>query len=321
MIKTLPILLFSCLLSLAAIAQKSKKDAVRHDSTAYYMRNQYDMALNQATAEFLRLIIKVDSGMYEIQDYYPDGTLRLLAKSYSGERNFEPGANGVYTEYYKSGRKKLVKQYIKGKQVGNDSAYYANGKLYRVISYDSGEAFLKTCLDSTGKLLADNGNGSWVNMNPFDDLETFTGAVVNGKEDGIWIQRFAGDTATYKIQNKNGMRLPNEQLHVRQIFQAVEQQPSFGGGDSAFGQFLSYTLRYPDYAREHKITGRVILTFVVEANGHLTDIKVLRSPDESLSKEALRVMKLSPAWRPGIQNGRPVRVQFSVPIAFALSND
>jgi TonB family protein len=319
--KFLLIVLLSFLTTATTFSQ-SKRKVTKHDSVAYYMANQYQMAYSQDGAQFLRLIIKADSGMYEIQDYYPDGTPRLLAKSYSGEMNFEQGAQGVYTEYYKNGHKKNVKRYAKGRMMGDDTTFYASGKLYNVITHDNENAFFKMCLDSTGKVLASDGNGTWVNLSEIDGRETFRGSVVNGKQEGIWMQKFAGDTATYKIEYKNGVRVGGEAPPAdRQIFTAVEQQPSFGGNDNAFNMYLAKSIRYPQYARDHNITGRVIITFVVERDGRLTDFKILRSPDESLSEEALRVMKNSPVWRPGIQNGRPVRVQFSVPVAFALGNE
>jgi len=102
-----------------------------------------------------------------------------------------------------------------------------------------------------------------------------------------------------------------------QIFQAVEQEPSFPG----FNAYLSKNIHYPAVDKENNVQGKVFLTFVVEKDGSLTDIKVVRSPDESLSDEAIRVLKGSPRWKPGIQNGKPVRVQYTVPISFTLSSD
>ncbi|OOQ57670.1 energy transducer TonB [Mucilaginibacter pedocola] len=106
-----------------------------------------------------------------------------------------------------------------------------------------------------------------------------------------------------------------------QIFTAVEQQPSFGNDENAFNKYLAKAIRYPAVARENNVQGRVILTFVVEKDGSLTDIKVLRGIGSGCDEEAIRALKASPKWKPGIQNGRPVRVQFSVPVAFALASE
>lgn len=104
-------------------------------------------------------------------------------------------------------------------------------------------------------------------------------------------------------------------------FTTVEVLPSYPGGDAAFGKYLSKAIRYPAIARENNITGRVIVSFVVEKDGNLTDIKVLRGIGGGCDEEAVRVLKQAPAWKPGIQNGRSVRVNFTMPIFFQLSSE
>ncbi|WP_183566827.1 energy transducer TonB [Mucilaginibacter sp. SP1R1] len=106
-----------------------------------------------------------------------------------------------------------------------------------------------------------------------------------------------------------------------QIFTSVEQVPEFPGGLDKFGAYLGRAIRYPAVARENGTQGRVIVTFVVEKDGSLTDIKVTRGIGSGCDEEAVRVLKASPKWKPGIQNGRPVRVQYSVPISFTLASD
>ncbi|RVU01833.1 energy transducer TonB [Mucilaginibacter limnophilus] len=106
-----------------------------------------------------------------------------------------------------------------------------------------------------------------------------------------------------------------------QIFTAVENQPDFPGGMQAFYKYLGNNIRYPAVARENNVQGRVFVTFVVEKDGSLTDIKVMRGIGSGCDEEAVRVLKKSPKWKPGIQNGRPVRVQYSVPIAFNLASE
>ncbi|MBQ8486758.1 MAG: energy transducer TonB [Prevotella sp.] len=102
------------------------------------------------------------------------------------------------------------------------------------------------------------------------------------------------------------------------IFEVVEQMPSFPGGDAALMQFLSKNIKYPVVAEENGIQGRVIATFVVERDGSITDVKVVKSVDPSLDKEAIRVLKSMPKWIPGKQNGSAVRVKYTVPVTFRL---
>jgi protein TonB len=105
-----------------------------------------------------------------------------------------------------------------------------------------------------------------------------------------------------------------------QIFTAVEINPNFPGGEAAFGKFLQKNIKYPTIAKENNIQGRVYVNFVVERDGSLTDIKVVREPGSGLGDEAARVLKMSPKWTPGIQNGKPVRVSYTIPVNFSLGD-
>jgi len=102
------------------------------------------------------------------------------------------------------------------------------------------------------------------------------------------------------------------------VFDVVEQMPSFPGGQSALFQWLSSNIKYPVVAEENGVQGRVIVTFVVERDGSITDVKVVKSVDPSLDKEAVRVTKSMPKWIPGKQNGSAVRVKYTVPVTFRL---
>ena len=104
----------------------------------------------------------------------------------------------------------------------------------------------------------------------------------------------------------------------RLVFTSVEQVPEFPGGLTAFGNFLGRTIRYPADSREKGIQGKVIISFIVEKDGTLTNFKVVKGLENDINQEAIRVLNLSPKWTPGIQNGKLVRVAFSVPIAFTL---
>jgi len=105
-----------------------------------------------------------------------------------------------------------------------------------------------------------------------------------------------------------------------QVFTAVEIQPEYPGGEAALGKFLQKNIRYPSIAKENNIQGRVYIQFVVERDGSLTDVKIVRDPGSGLGDEAIRVLKLSPHWKPGVQNGKPVRVQFTLPVNFSLGD-
>lgn len=102
------------------------------------------------------------------------------------------------------------------------------------------------------------------------------------------------------------------------VFDVVEQMPQFPGGPQALFEYLTKNIKYPVVAEENGIQGRVIVTFVVERDGSITDVKVAKSVDPSLDKEAQRVVRSMPNWIPGKQNGSAVRVKYTVPVTFKL---
>lgn len=110
------------------------------------------------------------------------------------------------------------------------------------------------------------------------------------------------------------------EVQEQEIFQVVENAPAFPGGDGARMKFLQDNIRYPAMARESGIQGTVYVTFVVERSGAVTDVKILRGIGGGCDEEAVRVVKNMPKWEPGKQRGKPVRVQFNMPIKFTLSS-
>ena len=102
------------------------------------------------------------------------------------------------------------------------------------------------------------------------------------------------------------------------VFDVVEEMPSFPGGQGALMQYLASNIKYPVVAQENGVQGRVIVSFVVERDGSISDVKVARSVDPSLDREAQRVVKSMPRWKPGKQNGSAVRVKYTVPVVFRL---
>jgi len=105
-------------------------------------------------------------------------------------------------------------------------------------------------------------------------------------------------------------------------FQAIENKPRFQGSEdpTTFRNWVQTRMRYPAIASENGVHGIVTVTFVVDRDGSVTDIDILASPDRSLSDEAIRVLNTSPRWTPGSQRGEPVRVRYSIPVVFTLTN-
>ena len=123
------------------------------------------------------------------------------------------------------------------------------------------------------------------------------------------------------LKAKEDIAAPEPPKHVveeTKIFTVVEQMPMFPGGEGALMGYLRDNIHYPTVAAENGVQGRVVVGFVVERDGSITDVNILRGVDPSLDREAMRVVKSMPKWTPGKQNGSAVRVKYQVPVSFRL---
>jgi protein TonB len=109
-----------------------------------------------------------------------------------------------------------------------------------------------------------------------------------------------------------------EEVVEEPIFTIVEDMPSFPGGDAALMKYLGQNIKYPSIAKDAGIQGTVYVTFVVDEKGEVNDVKVLRSIGGGCDEEAIRVVESMPKWKPGKQRGKPVKVQYNLPIRFTL---
>jgi protein TonB len=102
------------------------------------------------------------------------------------------------------------------------------------------------------------------------------------------------------------------------VFVVVEQMPAFPGGDKKLFKFLKKNIKYPKEARRKEIEGRVYISFVIDEQGMVQDVRVIKGVSPELDEEAVRVVKLMPKWTPGSQKGKPIKVQYTLPIIFHL---
>lgn len=131
--------------------------------------------------------------------------------------------------------------------------------------------------------------------------------VVNptNEKDNITILRAVGDDSTVSDKEK--------------VYQVIGQQPSFPGGREELFKYLAYNVKYPIDAAKNKIEGRVLVTFVVEHDGSISNVNVANSVYPSLDKESIRVVSGMPKWIPGKANGKTIRVKYTIPITFRLN--
>lgn len=128
----------------------------------------------------------------------------------------------------------------------------------------------------------------------------------------------SGGTVLQAVEKIATPEPPKQEAEQNKVFDVVEQQPQFPGGMGALNQWLGSNIKYPAMAAENGIEGRVIVQFVVERDGSVSGVHVVRGVDPSLDKEATRVVAQMPKWIPGKQNGSAVRVKYTVPVTFRL---
>lgn len=124
-----------------------------------------------------------------------------------------------------------------------------------------------------------------------------------------------------EMKESKDLMAQNSQQQDEPVFTVVEEMPTYPGGKEAMYKYLSTNIKYPEEARKNGISGIVYITYVVEKSGKITNIRVLRGVNEELDKEAVRVVSEMPDWKPGKEKGKPVRVQFNLPISYRLDGD
>ena len=135
--------------------------------------------------------------------------------------------------------------------------------------------------------------------------------VDNGQTDRLNFQ-----TAVSEVVVEKPVEKPIEK--AEEVFQSVEQMPQFPGGEIALMKFLQSHINYPPMASENGVQGRVVVQFVVDKTGRVGEVKIVRSVDKDLDKEAARVCASLPKFTPGRQNGQPVSVWYTLPVTFKL---
>lgn len=228
-----------------------------------------------------------------------------------------------------------------GKISGN-AVYISNSQQKAVIRIDEEGTEAAAMTDNFAVLGAAEGhivkrpkeaffyaNRPFIYMIVCEDTNTilFIGRYTDGmikNNRGVWVSDSnikGANVLSYRADEAEGVQVQqtSENSHADDyVYNIVERMPEFPGGTSQLMSFIQKNLRYPVDAVKDRIQGRVILTFTVEKDGRLTDIKVAKSVSPSLDKEALRMVKSMPRWIPGMQDGKKVRAKYTLPISFKL---
>jgi periplasmic protein TonB len=150
-----------------------------------------------------------------------------------------------------------------------------------------------------------------------DQLDTMKTQIAKttqtGTDDGD-----PGEMNTGEDLTNTGIQTNRQEDNEPKELTDVQKLPSFPGGEAELMKYLSENIKYPAIARENNIQGTVALSFIVEKNGSLSNVKILKDPGGGCGKEAVRVLETMPRWTPGEANGNPVRVKFTLPVRFRL---
>ncbi len=156
-------------------------------------------------------------------------------------------------------------------------------------------------------------------VGPEDTITTTTDTVRNDSVDEPYL--LEGDVMVTLPDNYSYVFEPKEDENRPGVYIVVEQMPEFPGGDKEFHQFIADNVKYPAEAKEKGIRGIVYVNFIVEPDGSISDIRVLRGIGGGCDEEAVRVVEYMPKFKPGIQNGEAVRVSYTVPVIFRLEDN
>lgn len=305
----------ACFFALNGFAQKQN---------VYFLKNNGEYVTERDSADFTRIVQEPDSGsvLYNVMDYYKNGTLKMVGKS----AVIEPVVlEGTVLSFYPNKNRKQIANYIKGNLTGDCYDYYPNKKLYRfyslaeklsaptVFHFISSEKIV-AIYDSAGVPTASSGNGYYPVYD--DDFTRILeeGKVKNGKRDSVWTGFAADGKILYQEEFSKGKFVRGRRYGSGgniKIYKVEEALPKFSifsiSGSPSMG-----TLSYPGLAKE--LQGIMIIQFTIDTNGSLSDLKILKSITRSLDGKVLSVLKRMPRFRPATQHGAPVKVNYTMPI-------
>lgn len=217
------------------------------------------------------------------------------------------------------------------------TTWYPNGQLQQVEVRPDAVAGqpapfprLLSQWDSRGTALVAEGTGQavyrWTATSRRDTSKTIlveSGPVRNGLREGNWTGRYEDGSYSFRETYeggdcRGGVSEVTGRTPITYTYTGTEQNPAPVGGMQGLSAYLGQSLRYPADAQRSRLQGKVFVSFIVNTDGFIQDVKVLKGVGRGLDEEAVRVVKNMPRWKPGMQRGEPVRVRFNLPIAFTL---
>ena len=321
MFKTLSALLLISMLSFATKAQQATKD-----TTIYYMKNSGINVPDKDSADYVRYIMAVKSingiNYFPVMDTYLDGKQKMVGFTLNNSNDIL--LSGKCVRYYQNGNVKSVIIYQRGVPISDVTEYYPNGKLYFTGKFGSEErpynqklTNLSECRDSTGKVLAVNGEGQWLRYD--DDFKNLIeeGPVTKGVEQGKWTLYIDGKPFYFTF-TKGIITSPPQYELTGDIKSQPDILPVFREELGTFNRFIMYNVRYPREGFMNETGGKAVLSFVVELDGRLSNIKVVSASSKGFGETATDALRSSPPWRPAYVGDKPVRASYIYPFKFVF---
>lgn len=310
------IFIFVLLLSLKSYAS---------DTTFYYFDAKWKK-VKQEQAVFYRKKFKNNQKIWTVYDYYKNGQMQMSGTYASKKLKIKQG-NFIY--YYKNGQKSSEGNYSKDKRAAQWKYWHDNGQV------SSQGEFKDDFKSGEWKYWFDNGVLRTSGMHDAKGLETgywkkfhYNGVIdaegnyVDGKNDGEWKYYFESGKVSAIEKYKNGeltdIKFWNEDGSIETENLIPEIMPAYKGGEAALFKYLKDNINYPKEARDKVIQGTVYVKFVIDYDGSVKDVDLLRTVNPLLDAEAVRVIKAMPNWTIPRNHNRPTKVSFTLPIKFKL---
>ncbi len=315
----------------------ASSNAQKKQNVYFYKNNNREVSVKDS-ADFIRVIQEPDSGSsnFNLLEFYPDGKRKVLGavSAFNPSLKYE----GQRVSYYKNGKKMSMEFYEKNIRMGPCHYYYENGTLRKSVSYKLAmklstrklsdferkvnglDSIVIYQADSLGQVLVQEGEGHVVERSSDFGGSILEGDYKRGYKHGVWKMRSDSGTVSYKEEFKDGALVSGEceKNGVKMVYTSVETAPDFKGGAAAFYTYIMRNVKYAYDAQRNNIQGKVFLSYCVDVDGCVTDIKIDRKLYPSLDAEAIRVLQDSPRWIPGTERGFPVKVKYNIPVSFSL---
>ncbi|PXY41584.1 energy transducer TonB [Flavobacterium cheongpyeongense] len=254
---------------------------------------------------------------YQVKDYYKSGVLKMesISKTKDGYSR-----EGECTHYYENGKKKRTENYLKSRLNGIFSEWYENGNPKLRAEYVESEKGFSSDLkiydfwNTKNEQIVKNGNGTYEEIG---EKYAAKGNVKNGFKDGEW--KGINEVTNYQYTDiyDNGKFISGKSINSEgkeRQYTVLESRPLPEKGISDFYKFIGANFTKTKEAVLNKISGRLVVQFVIERDGKIVEPKILKSLGYGLDEEAMRVVTSYENWIPGQQRGMPVRVLYSIPI-------